>query len=84
MEKLRVVSIQEAKPKQPNGTGPFKEGENVNLKSGGPLMCIEEPGPIWTVCTWFDDVGNRMAEKFRNGTLEHYVPKPKRKPKAGA
>jgi len=60
-------------------TGPFPIGAKVRLKSGGPFLCVQKPGPEWSYCTWFDDVGNRMGpEEFRNGTLELYA---ERKPR---
>ena len=60
--------------------GPFPIGSRVHLRSGGPLMCVQKPGPEWTDCTWFDDVGNRMGpEEFRNGTLELFDQKKPRR-----
>ena len=56
----------------------FAPGDIVQLKSGGPLMTVEEVGKdslteedtVW--CTWFEKVGNRQErqkETFRPVTL---------------
>lgn len=45
----------------------FKAGDVVQLKSGGPLMTVEQVGEksmtsekaVW--CTWFEKVGNRRV-----------------------
>ena len=43
---------------------PFKPGDTVRLKSGGPLMTVSgcELDVCW--CTWFDDKKNLQTEKF--------------------
>ena len=33
----------------------FTVGDTARLKSGGPLMTIEEIKPEGITCTWFDD-----------------------------
>ena len=45
----------------------FNAGDLVRLKSGGPLMTVEQVGKlsmteedaVW--CTWFEKVGNRQT-----------------------
>ena len=57
----------------------FQPGDLVRLKSGGPVMTIEQVGKramteedaVW--CTWFEKVGNRQVvqrETFPPITLE--------------
>ena len=44
---------------------PFKKGDTVRLKSGGPLMTVEDS--TWAdaiKCTWFDDKNKRCKEDF--------------------
>lgn len=66
----------------------FLDGEIVRLKSGGPLMTVEQTGTkayteeaaIW--CIWFEKVGNRQVvqrDTFPPITLEKVV-----KPTVGA
>ncbi len=56
----------------------FAPGDVVQLKSGGPLMTVEQVGKdsmtnedsVW--CVWFEKVGNRQEvkkEAFRPVTL---------------
>lgn len=49
----------------------FQVGETVRLKSGGPLMTIEEPGSVpnsW-VCVWFEGKKEKRSS-FAAATLE--------------
>lgn len=57
----------------------FKVGDLVRLKSGGPLMTVEQVGKkavtdeeaVW--CTWFEKVGNKQVvqrETFAPAILE--------------
>jgi len=39
----------------------FKEGELVRLKSGGPLMTVEEAHEHDLSCIWFEKVGNKQV-----------------------
>jgi len=55
----------------------FEIGDLVKLKSGGPLMTVEEVGPIQGAevvsCVWFEKVGNRQLRQqadFKPATLE--------------
>jgi uncharacterized protein YodC (DUF2158 family) len=59
----------------------FTPGDTVQLKSGGPVMTVEQVGQhhvtqaenVW--CTWFEKVGNRQElhkEQFNPVTLEKY------------
>jgi uncharacterized protein YodC (DUF2158 family) len=44
----------------------FKAGDLVRMKSGGPLMTVEQVGKLTTTdedavwCTWFEKVGNKQ------------------------
>ena len=49
----------------------FKVGDTVRLKSGGPLMTIDQIDPqsgIW--CTWFDDKNKRQTDSFKAAVLD--------------
>jgi uncharacterized protein YodC (DUF2158 family) len=57
----------------------FKEGDLVQLRSGGPVMTVEQVGDramtgeatVW--CVWFEKVGNKriaQRETFSPGTLD--------------
>lgn len=48
----------------------FKPGDNVRLKSGGPLMTIQKMGPEFANCTWFDEDNEVKTESFRPEALE--------------
>jgi uncharacterized protein YodC (DUF2158 family) len=61
----------------------FKPGDVVQLKSGGPIMTVEQVGKhhltheaaVW--CTWFQKIGNReelKKEQFSPVTLDKYDP----------
>jgi len=65
---------------------PFKEGDTVQLKSGGPVMTVAtiQSGVYMGVeqhtvtCQWFDTSGVLKAGKFMSGQLvierqEHYA-----------
>jgi uncharacterized protein YodC (DUF2158 family) len=57
----------------------FEAGDTVRLKSGGPLMTVEQVGKLDLIgddavwCVWFERVGNRQVanrETFPPVTLE--------------
>ncbi|BBD98875.1 DUF2158 domain-containing protein [Sphingobium amiense] len=61
----------------------FEPGDVVRLKSGGPLMTVEQVGTaamtgedtVW--CVWFEKIGNRQARQeatFRPSSLEKRSP----------
>jgi uncharacterized protein YodC (DUF2158 family) len=77
MQALKVVSITEA-PAKPRLK--WKVGQEVNLRSGGPVMTIEQPGETHSECVWFTDEGNEVCTgKFLNATLTKHIPKPESK-----
>lgn len=45
----------------------FAPGDTVQLKSGGPIMTVEQVGEHWSVegiaiwCVWFEKVGNKQV-----------------------
>ena len=57
----------------------ISKGDTVQLKSGGPLMTVQELGKYpnnniesGALCIWFDDQ-NPMEKVFDLATLEVYV-----------
>ena len=48
----------------------FTPGDNVRLKSGGPLMTIQKMGVEFANCTWFDEDNEVQTESFRPEALE--------------
>jgi uncharacterized protein YodC (DUF2158 family) len=48
----------------------LKPGDNVQLKSGGPLMTIQKMGVEFANCTWFDENNDVQTESFRPEVLE--------------
>lgn len=51
---------------------PFKVGDIVRLKSGGPKMTITEPPDAATVgwhCAWFDERNEYCTHCFETDTL---------------
>lgn len=49
----------------------FVAGDQVRLKSGGPVMTVESSGPGTVTCTWFyDGMPVRTREVFMPETLE--------------
>lgn len=45
----------------------FTPGDTVQLKSGGPIMTVEQVGEYWSIegtavwCVWFEKVGNKQV-----------------------
>lgn len=61
----------------------FAPGDTVQMKSGGPIMTVEQVGKhhvtqadsVW--CVWFETVGKKQElhrEQFSPVTLEKYSP----------
>jgi uncharacterized protein YodC (DUF2158 family) len=51
----------------------FKEGDLVRLKSGGPVMTVEELYDEDLSCVWFEKVGNKQVMQrgsFRPSVLD--------------
>lgn len=58
----------------------FRRGAVVQLRSGGPAMTVEKPGPELSHCVWFDDIGNEVCNgTFLNDLLCKYVEPPQKK-----
>ncbi len=54
---------------------PFKIGDTVCLKSGGPTMTVtaigsDDDGTAWISCMWFDDKQNKQDSTFPANALE--------------
>lgn len=55
-----------------NGDGPiWTEGDEVQLRSGGPIMTVSVVTDAGVECQWFDDRTLR-TEVFRPATLRRY------------
>lgn len=57
----------------------FKDGDTVELKSGGPTMTIDWVGPQFEggttqggSCTWFDSKGNPQHKWFPLTSLKNH------------
>ena len=54
---------------------PFQVGDVVRLKSGGPLMTVQQATYADNiVCTWFGESNKRMSEGFHLRTLQKIRP----------
>lgn len=54
---------------------PFKIGDSVRLKTGGPAMTIQGlhgVGHCWATCVWFDE-SKLHKEEFRVEGLERWT-----------
>ena len=80
MANLKIVSSTDTKPKDDASKEcPFKIDDKVHLTSGGPLMVVETPGPVWTTCRFFSDLSaESCAESFKNINLKLFVDAPKK------
>jgi uncharacterized protein YodC (DUF2158 family) len=56
----------------------IKEGDQVQVKSGGPVMTVQEitDGGKFALCVWFDEKNHPQRLKFTLNTLEKYEPPP--------
>ena len=53
----------------------FQVGDVVRLKSGGPLMTVQQATYADNiVCTWFGENNKRMSEGFHPRTLQSVGP----------
>ena len=53
----------------------FQVGDVVRLKSGGPLMTVQQATYADSImCTWFGEDNRRMSEGFHPRTLQRIVP----------
>lgn len=54
---------------------PFQVGDVVRLKSGGPLMTVQQATYADNImCTWFGESNKRMSEGFHPRTLKMVGP----------
>lgn len=58
----------------------FKDGDLVQLKSGGPAMTVLEVNDAgMVICTWFDSKDESQEKAFKENLLKIYKkPKPTR------
>ena len=53
----------------------FQVGDVVRLKSGGPLMTVQQATYADNImCTWFDENNKRLSEGFHPRTLQNVAP----------
>ncbi|MGO9038179.1 MAG: YodC family protein [Steroidobacteraceae bacterium] len=50
----------------------MQPGDQVQLKSGGPVMTVESLDGSYVICTWFDAKHIRKQDRFLAVTLEKY------------
>ena len=56
-------------------TPKYEVGDVVRLKSGGPLMTVQQATYADNiVCTWFDENNKRLSEGFHPRTLQPMGP----------
>ena len=56
-------------------TAKFQVGDVVRLKSGGPLMTVQQATYADNImCTWFGENNKRMTEGFHPRTLQNVGP----------
>ena len=56
-------------------TAKFQVGDVVRLKSGGPLMTVQQATYADNImCTWFGENNKRMTEGFHPRTLQSVGP----------
>ncbi len=51
----------------------FKEGDEVQLKSGGPKMTVQEADFEEIYCQWFDNKQNVKEGRFLSKTLKPVI-----------
>ena len=50
----------------------FQVGDVVRLKSGGPLMTVQQATYADNImCTWFDENNKRLSEDFHPRTVQN-------------
>lgn len=49
----------------------FKEGDRVALKSGGPIMTVEDKDEDSCTCIWFNDKDEIQTRTFMDATLKN-------------
>jgi len=55
-----------------HGENAMQPGDVVQLKSGGPIMTVQEVKPAGVVCTWFDEKHNLKTAAFPEAMLDSY------------
>ncbi len=48
----------------------FMKGDQVRLKSGGPVMVVDDLTPVGVCCIWFDQRQRRRSGVFDAAILE--------------
>lgn len=58
----------------------MQPGDQVQLKSGGPIMTVESVSGVNVACIWFDTTSQPQTRMFVAATLEPFTDDPSDSP----